>query len=116
MSELAHRKSAWIYVILTCFFELSWVLGFQLATEFWHWILILILIFIDFTCLTKACKSIPTGTVYAIFASAGAIGTTLMDALFFGTTIKFSQIIFILLIVIGVVLLKCADNCSNSER
>jgi hypothetical protein len=30
-------NKAWIYIILTCLFELFWVYGFNVATAWWHW-------------------------------------------------------------------------------
>ncbi|MCX8600807.1 MULTISPECIES: DMT family transporter [unclassified Gilliamella] len=104
------RNKEWVYVILTCFFELSWVLGFTIATEFWHWIIIVLVIIVDFTCLTKACKTIPTGTVYAIFSGVGAIGSVAIDVLLFGQTFNLLQLFFVLLIIIGVVQLKRTDS------
>ena len=50
--------------------------GFNTANTWWHWIIILELS-VDF--LSKACEHLATGTVYAIFAGAGTVGTFLMD-------------------------------------
>ncbi|OCG09219.1 ligand-binding protein SH3 [Gilliamella sp. wkB178] len=100
----------WAFVVLTCFFELCWILGFSIATELWQWLIIIALIMVDFTFLTNACKTIPTGTVYAIFSGVGAIGATAIDALLFGKDIKMLQIFFVALIIIGVVQLKRTDS------
>lgn len=100
----------WGFVILTCFFEVCWILGFSLATEFWHWIIIIALIIVDFSFLTNACKTIPTGTVYAIFSGVGAVGATVIDMVFFEKEIKLMQLFFVALIIIGVVQLKRTDS------
>lgn len=100
----------WGFVILTCFFELCWILGFSVATEYWHWIIIITLIIVDFTFLTNACKTIPTGTVYAIFSGVGAVGATIIDMVLFGKEIKMMQLFFVALIIIGVVQLKRTDS------
>lgn len=100
----------WGFVILTCFFELCWILGFSVATEYWHWMIIITLIIVDFTFLTNACKTIPTGTVYAIFSGVGAVGATIIDMLLFGKEIKMMQLFFVALIIIGVVQLKRTDR------
>lgn len=100
----------WGFVILTCFFELCWILGFSVATEYWHWMIIITLIIVDFTFLTNACKTIPTGTVYAIFSGVGAVGATIIDMLLFGKEIKMMQLFFVALIIIGVVQLKRTDS------
>ncbi|SCC20703.1 paired small multidrug resistance pump [Gilliamella bombicola] len=100
----------WAFVMLTCFFELCWILGFSIATELWQWGIIVFLIVVDFTFLTNACKTIPTGTVYAIFSGVGAIGATAIDMLLFGKEIKLIQLFFVALIIIGVIQLKRADS------
>ncbi|HLR72865.1 MAG TPA: QacE family quaternary ammonium compound efflux SMR transporter, partial [Pseudogracilibacillus sp.] len=33
-------SKGWIYVGLTSFFELVWILGFNIASVWWHWIFI----------------------------------------------------------------------------
>lgn len=106
---------AWIYVILTCIFELIWVFGFNVAHAWWHWAIIVSIIIVDFFVLSKACESLPTGTVYAIFAAAGTIGTSLMDVFIFGEVFSVKKVFFIVLLVIGVIALNLADNKSNSE-
>lgn len=100
----------WGFVILTCFFELCWILGFSVATEYWHWMIIITLIIVDFTFLTNACKTIPTGTVYAIFSGVGAVGATIIDMVLFGKEIKMMQLFFVALIIIGVLQLKRTDS------
>jgi len=104
------RNKEWAFVVLTCFFELCWVFGFTTANQWWHWIIVILVIFIDFTFLTNACKTIPTGTVYAIFSGVGAIGSLVIDMVVFGKEIKLIEIFFVALIIIGVVQLKRADS------
>ncbi len=108
-------RNPWIYVALTSFFELVWIFGFNVASVWWHWIPIIIFIFIDFHFLTKACEHLPTGTVYAIFAAVGTVGTACMDIFFFGQPISFAKIFFIALLVIGVIWLKIADDQEESS-
>lgn len=108
-------SKAWLYVALTSFFELVWIFGFNTATQWWHWILIIGFIFVDFHFLTKACEGLPTGTVYAIFAGIGTMGTTLMDVMFFGEHISIGKIFFIFILVIGVAGLKVADGLDEKK-
>lgn len=103
-------RKAWLYVAATSFFELVWIFGFNVASSWWHWIPIILFIFVDFHFLTKACAELPTGTVYAIFAAIGTIGTALMDVFFFGQPLSFGKIFFIAILVIGVIGLKLADG------
>lgn len=108
-------SKAWIYVALTSFFELVWIFGFNVASVWWHWIPIVIFIFIDFYFLTKACELLPTGTVYAVFAGVGTVGTALMDVFIFGGSLGIGKIIFIIILVIGVIGLNMADKIEEEK-
>lgn len=101
---------AWMYVFLTSLFELFWIYGFNVASTWWHWVIIVPLIIIDFIFLSKATETLPTGTVYAIFAAAGTVGTALMDIFIFGGQFSVSKGFFITVIVIGVIALNVADS------
>lgn len=108
-------SKAWLYVGFTSFFELVWILGFNIATEWWHWGIIVLLIFIDFHFLTKACELLPTGTVYACFAAIGTIGTALLDIFFFDEALTGGKVFFMVVLVAGVISLKLADNHEEQQ-
>ncbi|WP_054704086.1 SMR family transporter [Bacillus sp. JCM 19041] len=112
-------NNGWYYVALTCLFELFWVFGFNVATTWWHWAIIIPIIIVDFYFLAKACEFLPTGTVYAIFAAAGTVGTALMDIFIFGGAFSIAKGIFMGILVLGVITLKLADNKgeqTNTEK
>lgn len=106
----------WFYVAMTSFFELVWLYGFNVASSWWHWIFIVIFIFIDFHFLTKACEELPTGTVYAIFAGVGTVGTALMDVYIFGGSLSMGKIFFIVILVVGVIGLNLADKIEEEKK
>ena len=108
-------NKAWIYVALTSFFELVWIFGFNVASLWWHWIPIVVFIFIDFHFLTKACEQLPTGTVYAIFAAAGTLGTALMDVFLFGEILTFGKIGFMMVLILGVIGLPVAEGMEEKK-
>lgn len=103
-------RKDWFYVALTSIFELGWLLGFTFASEWWHWILIVGLIALDFHFLAKACKNLPTGTVYAIFAGVGTLGTVLMDILLFDKQLDLWTSVFMIILVAGIIGLKLSDT------
>lgn len=109
-------EKKWLYVGLTSFFELVWLYGFNVASSWWHWIFIVTFIFIDFHFLTKACEELPTGTVYAIFAGIGTVGTALMDVYIFGGSLSTGKILFIIILVIGVIGLNLADKIEEEKN
>ncbi|ARC29693.1 hypothetical protein IEK_04517 [Bacillus toyonensis] len=104
------KNKAWLYVILTCIFEIFWVFGFNTAHTWWHWGVIVGVIAVDFHFLSKACEHLATGTVYAVFAGAGTVGTFLMDVFLFGGSFSVGKLFFIVMVVAGVIGLKLADN------
>ena len=108
-------NKAWIYVFLTSFFELVWIYGFNVASTWWHWLILLPIIVLDFLILTKACESLPTGTVYAVFAAAGTVGTALMDIYLFDEVFTIEKGFFIGLLVIGVIALNLTDDTNKKE-
>jgi len=108
-------QKEWLYVGLTSLFELFWIFGFNVASPWWHWIIIVSIIAIDFHFLSKACENLPTGTVYAIFAGAGAIGTTLMDIFIFDGEFNAIKGIFMFILISGVIGLKLADNAPTDH-
>lgn len=108
-------NKAWFYVFLTCFFELTYIYGFNVANAWWHWIIIVGLILIDFHFLPKACETLPTGTVYAVFAGVGTIGTALMDVYLFGGSLSMGKIFFIVILIAGVIGLNIADNLDEKK-
>jgi len=108
-------NKGWLYVGLTCFFEFFWILGFNIVSTWWHWIIIGIFILIDFYFLTKACEKLPTGTVYAVFAGIGSVGTAFMDYFLFGGSLGMGKMFFIVLLLIGVVSLHIADKIEEEK-
>ncbi|MEH7110557.1 MULTISPECIES: DMT family transporter [Bacillaceae] len=103
-------NKAWMYVGMTCIFELMWVYGFNTAVTWWEWGMVIAIIFTDFHILPKACESLPTGTVYSVFAGVGTIGTVLMDIFLFGGSMNTLKLLFMAFIVIGVIGLNLADH------
>ncbi|WP_223589361.1 DMT family transporter [Neobacillus bataviensis] len=108
-------NKAWVYVALTCLFELMWVYGFNVADTWWQWAIIIGIILTDFHFLPKACESLPTGTVYAIFSGVGTIGTVLMDVFLFGQSFSGAKFLFVVIIILGVIGLNLADNQQEKE-
>lgn len=95
----------WFKVILAGLIEILWVTGLNTADSLLSWIGTIIII-ISFFLVIAACKSLPVGTVYAVFVGIGAVGTVLVDMLFFGDPFNSMKIILITLLVVGIIGLK----------
>lgn len=109
-------NKSWIYVALTSIFELIWLYGFNVASTWWHWIIIISLLMLDLYFLSKACEQLPTGTVYAIFAATGTIGTALMDIFLFHEDLTILKMIFMGVILLGVIGLNLFDEVPDKKN
>ena len=109
-------NKSWLYVGLTSLFELFWIYGFNHASSWWHWLIVVGLIIVDFQFLYKACEGLPTGTVYAVFAGIGTVGTALMDVFLLGGSLNAGKILFIFIVVVGVISLNITDLRDEQKR
>jgi paired small multidrug resistance pump len=70
------------------------------------WGLVCIFIVASFLLLIKAYKVIPVGIAYAVFVGLGTIGTYAVSVTVMGEAISTWQIIFLVLLLIGIMGLK----------
>ena len=95
----------WFKVILAGLIEIVWVTGLNTADSLLSWTGTFIVIIISFFLVISACKYLPVGTVYAVFVGIGAVGTVLVDMIFFGDPFDLVKISLII-INIGIIGLK----------
>lgn len=109
-------NKAWIMVIVAACFEVSWVIGMKHAQSPLEWIGTLIAIFISFYLMIAAGKTIPVGTVYAVFVGLGTAGTVIAEMVIFNAEIKPAKLALLALLLVGVIILKMQTNDQeNSE-
>ena len=96
----------WMKVFIAAFFEVFWVIGLKHADDVWTWIGTAIAIAVSFYLMIMAGKTLPVGTVYAVFVGLGTAGTVVSDILFFGQDFNIAKIGLIALLLMGVVGLK----------
>ncbi|MBA1353583.1 DMT family transporter [Staphylococcus cohnii] len=96
----------WLKVIVAGIIEILWVTGLNTADSFLSWAGTIIILILSFYLVISACKSLPVGTVYAVFVGIGAIGTVLVDMMFFGDHFNIAKIALVILLVIGIIGLK----------
>lgn len=94
---------AWIFVALAAFIEIFWVIGLTHSETLLEWIGTAIAIVLSFIFIIKACESLPSGTVYAVFTGSGAAAIVLVDYILFNAEMSTTQFMFIGLIIVGVV-------------
>lgn len=56
--------------------------------------------------ITKALKTLPIGTAYAVWTGIGAVGTVLIGIVFFKEPVSFGRLFFIFTLVVSIIGLK----------
>ena len=100
---------AWTYLLVAGLFEIGFTTCLKLSSSFTKLVpsvLFIIFAAISFWLLTKAMKTIPLGTAYAIWTGIGAFGTAGVGILFFKDPVSFWRIFFLLVLIASIVGLK----------
>lgn len=100
---------AWIQLIVAGLAEVSGVTFLKLTNGFKNKSYVVLMIVagvINFYLLSKAIKTLPIGTAYAIWTGIGSVGTVLIGMIFFRESREWVRLLFITMIVTGIVGLK----------
>jgi quaternary ammonium compound-resistance protein SugE len=100
---------AWLWLLIAGLFEIGWAAGIKHCDGLKLNIALIIVVSsmtLSMFFLSLALKSIPMGIAYSVWTGIGIIGVFLYQVLIFKETISFSNLIFILLILIGIIGLK----------
>lgn len=107
----------WMYVIIAGFIEVLWVSGLKHSETTLHWTGTITALICSFILIIIATKSLPIGTVYAVFAGIGTAGTVLAEMVVFGEPFNLMKVLLIILLLTGVIGLKMVTNDHhNTER
>lgn len=104
---------AWLYVLVAAIVEIFWVIGLRYSDTALEWAGTVVAIIISFYAIIKACESLPSGTVYAVFTGSGAAAIVVIDFLFFNAEFSIVKVIFIAVIIVGVIGIKMTTAESN---
>lgn len=96
----------WIYIFIAAVVEVFWVIGLRYSDNGWEWMVTVLMIAFSIFFVIKACRSIPSGTVYAVFTGLGATALVVIDIYLFNQQFSAIELLFIVLVIIGVVGLK----------
>jgi len=106
----------WLMVVVAAVFEVGWATGLKYADSTLTWGLTVIGIIGSFGLLIKSSTLLPASTVYAVFAGLGAVGTVLVDIIFFNANMNIWMIIFLVLLLAGIIGLKSVTGESSTGR
>lgn len=107
-SKGKNESKAWLYVILAGFLEVVWASGFKYEEV--PFLVVLIAILLSFDLIIRATKVIPVGTVYAVFAGIGTIGTVIVEILFENGSVSPLRVALILLLLACIIGLKLTNK------
>ncbi|WP_068613124.1 DMT family transporter [Paenibacillus tuaregi] len=103
---------AWAYVLLGGLLEIVWASGFKY--EAIPGLIVLGAVLASFELIVRATRTLPVGTVYAVFTGIGTLGTTMMEVLLSGGAISLERIAFILLLLACIIALKLSGKGSEA--
>ncbi|MGE7593524.1 DMT family transporter [Peribacillus frigoritolerans] len=106
------ESKAWLFVIIGGLLEVIWASGFKY--EAIPPIVVIISLLTSFDLIIRAAKVLPIGTVYAVFAGMGTIGTTIVEIIFSGGIVSPLEIAFVLLLLACIVRLKLTAKGSEN--
>lgn len=102
----------WIVVLIAGLLEVIWAVGLRYTegfTRLWPSVATLLVMGLSFFLLSLAMRSLPAGTVYAVWVGIGAVGTAMVGIVLLGEPASLARMFSILLIVMGIVGLKLSS-------
>lgn len=63
----------------------------------------------------KAAKTLPLGTIYAVFTGFGAVGTIILDITIFGEAIQPIELGLVAMLVMFIILLKQSSHTTRKD-
>ena len=102
----------WTVVLIAGLLEVVWAIGLRYSdgfTRLWPSVATLLVMALSFFLLSLAMRTLPTGTVYAVWVGIGAVGTALVGILLLGEPASLPRIASIFLIVLGIIGLKLSS-------
>lgn len=103
---------AWFLLFLAGLFETVWAVGLKYShgfSRFWPSVWTLATMAVSIFLLSKALKTLPLGTAYAIWTGIGAIGTVILGVFLFQEPVTLPRMICVSLIISGIIGLKIAS-------
>lgn len=100
---------AWAFLITAGALEIAWPIGFKYSdgfTKLWYAIPTALALMLSFFLMSVSARTLPIGTVYAVWTGIGVFGTSLCGIVLFKESYDFLRVACIMLIFVGVVGLK----------
>lgn len=99
----------WLLLFIAGLLETGWAIGLKTSdgfSKFWPSVATVVLMAASLFLLSRALKTIPLGTGYAIWTGIGAVGTVIVGMAFLGESRDVGRVFCLFLIVAGIIGLK----------
>jgi quaternary ammonium compound-resistance protein SugE len=103
--------TAWLCLLLAGLFEIIWAMTLKYSdgfTRLWPSLATAVAVALSFGFMAVSLKTLPFGTVYAVWGGIGAAGTMVIGMLAFGDSTDALRVASLVLILVGLVGLKLA--------
>lgn len=99
---------AWVWLMIAGLLEVVWAFRMKSVgfTKFWPTVITVAVMVASFLLLARAMKSLPLGVSYTVWVGIGAVGSVLAGAWFLRERLSTPQMLFLILIGVGIVGLK----------
>lgn len=106
----------WLCLVIAGLLEVAWPIGFKYSkgfTKILPTIPTALALILSFALLSKASKTLPIGTAYAVWTGIGVFGTAVFGIILFGESYNYLRLICIFLIFVGIVGLKFTSGAGT---
>ena len=104
---------AWFLLITAGLLEVAWPIGFKYSNGFSKilpTIPTVLALMLSFFLMSLSAKSLPIGTVYAVWTGIGVMGTAILGIILFNESYDVFRLLCILMIFLGVAGIKFASK------
>jgi quaternary ammonium compound-resistance protein SugE len=104
---------AWIILVVAGMLEVGWAVGLKYTegfTRLWPSITTLSAMGASVALMGVAVRTLPVGTVYAVWTGIGTIGTVIVGIVFFGEPASLVRLFCVLMIFSGIIGLKLVTS------
>jgi quaternary ammonium compound-resistance protein SugE len=102
---------AWLLVLIAGVLEVGFAFALKKMAADWRWIgLFLLCAPVSFFLLTQALRTLPIGSVYAVWTGIGAAGTVLLGIVALGEPAQVTRLAAVALIVVGVIAVQMTTS------
>ncbi|MHA6482331.1 DMT family transporter [Paenibacillus sp. strain BS8-2] len=107
------KNRAWLYVAIGGALEIIWAMGFKYEAV--PSLLVLASLLLSFDLIIRAAKVLPVGTVYAVFAGIGTIGTVIVVEAIMEGAISYARVGIIGLLLLFIIGLKLSGGGNETK-